>query len=36
MFAFHKENKFIELLLLILKQQDKAEKILDIISKGKK
>ena len=36
MFALgHKENKFIELLLLILKQQDKAEKILDIISKEK-
>ena len=36
MFALgHKENKFIELLLLILKQQDKAEKILDIIPKEK-
>jgi len=31
-----KENKFIELLLLILKQQDKVEKILEVISKEKK
>ncbi len=31
----YKENKLIELLLLILKQQDKAEKILDLISKEK-
>ena len=31
-----KENKFIELLLLVLKHQDKVKKILDIISKEKK
>ena len=31
----YKENKLIELLLLILKQQDKAEKILNLISKEK-